>query len=169
MFVCVATLIAAAVGAAAIFPFTGHADVGLMTGSGAGGLTVSSGPYDDCPPGTYRAKGGDCVERPDSNRGGATGQCCDGTDTHSERRTGACSRHDGVCQWFAAAGNPANRPSVASGTKTLPLPVKREIAAHSPPPTGQLPGHSYIASGQKCHSACFTIPRAWSNVLPDVS
>ncbi len=73
-----------------------------MTGLGAGKLPISSGPYDDCPPGTYRAKSGDCVERPDSNRGGATGQCCDATDTHAEHRTGACSHHGGVCQSFAA-------------------------------------------------------------------
>jgi hypothetical protein len=115
MFVRAATLIAAAVGAAAIFPFTGHADVGFMTGMGAGRLSISSGPYDDCPPGTYRAKSGDCVERPDSNRGGATGQCCDGTDTHAEHRTGACSHHGGVCQWFAPAGTRATPlPAISS-------------------------------------------------------
>jgi hypothetical protein len=107
----VATLIAAAVGAAAIgVASPAHADVGFMTGLGGGGSTTSSGPYDDCPPGTYRAKSGDCVERPDSNRGGATGQCCDGTDTHAEHRTGACSHHGGVCQWFAAAGTRATSP-----------------------------------------------------------
>jgi hypothetical protein len=102
MFVRVATLIAATIAAVAVFSFVAHADVGFMTGLGGGGLTISSSPYDDCPPGTYRAKSGDCVERPDSNRGGATGQCCDGTDTHAEHRTGACSHHGGVCQWFAA-------------------------------------------------------------------
>jgi hypothetical protein len=96
MFVRVATLIAAAAAAAA-FPSVAHADVALMTGLGAdaGTLTISAGPYDDCPPGTYRAKSGDCVERPDSNRSGATGQCCDGTDTHAEhgsRRAARCKR-----------------------------------------------------------------------------
>lgn len=119
MLVRVATLIAAAVGAAAIFSSAANTTVGFMTGLGGGGLRISSGPYDDCPPGTYRAKSGDCVERPDSNRSGATGQCCDGTDTHAENRTGACSHHRGVCQWFAAAGNDlalaadfGNRPSL---------------------------------------------------------
>jgi hypothetical protein len=111
MLVRVATLIAAAVGAAAILPLSGY----VMTGLGGGGLTISSGPYDDCPPGTYRAKSGDCVERPDSNRGGAKGQCCDGTDTHAEHRTGACSHHGGVCQWFAAAGTRATPlPAISS-------------------------------------------------------
>src|ERR1700743_2314386 len=105
MSVRVATLIAAVVSAAAIFPLTGC----VMAGLGGGRLTISSGPSDDCPPGTYRAKSGDCVERPDSNRGGATGQCCDGTDTHAEHRTGACSHHGGVCQWFAAAGTRTTR------------------------------------------------------------
>lgn len=98
MFFSVAILI----GAALIFPSAANADVGFLTGLGVGGSAISSGPYDDCPPGTYQNKNGDCVERPDSNRSGATGQCCDGTDTHAEHRTGACSRHRGVCQWFAA-------------------------------------------------------------------
>lgn len=118
MFVRVATLIAAALGAAAIFLSAAYADMGFTTGLGVGGLTFSAGPYDDCPPGTYRAKSGDCVERPDSNRSGATGQCCDGTDTHSEHRTGACSHHGGVCQWFAAAG-----------TRATPLPAIRSAFA----------------------------------------
>jgi hypothetical protein len=108
MHVRLATRIAAAVGAAAIFPFTGHADVGFMTAMASSRLTLSSGPYDDCPPGTYQSKNGDCVERPDSNRSGATGQCCDGTDTHAEHRSGACSHHGGICQWFAAAGKAGN-------------------------------------------------------------
>jgi hypothetical protein len=102
MFVRVATLIAASVGAAAIVLSAACAGVGFGTGLGVGGLPISSGPYDECPPGTYRAKSGDCVERPDSNSNGAKGQCCDGTDTHAEHRTGACSRHGVVCQWFAA-------------------------------------------------------------------
>jgi hypothetical protein len=85
-------------------PIAPNADVRFVAGLGARGSTTASGPYDDCPPGTYQNRDGDCVERPDSNRGGATGQCCDGTDTHAEHRTGACSHHGGVCQWFAAAG-----------------------------------------------------------------
>ena len=105
MFVRVATLIATAVGVAATNPSAACADVGFMTGLGTEQLTLSSGPYDDCPTGTYENKAGDCVERPDSSRSGATGQCCDGTDTHADHRTGACSRHSGVCQWFSAAGN----------------------------------------------------------------
>jgi Protein of unknown function (DUF3761) len=115
MFVRSATLIAAAVGAAAIFPSATYAGVGFISGWGVGGFSISSGPYDDCPPGTYQNKNGDCVERPDSNRSGATGQCCDGTDTHSQHRTGACSHHGGVCQWFAAAGTRATPlPTISS-------------------------------------------------------
>jgi Protein of unknown function (DUF3761) len=120
MFIRAATLIAATIAAVAVFPIAAHAEVGFITGLGAGRLPISSGPYDDCPPGTYRAKSGDCVERPDSNSSGAKGQCCDGTDTHAEHRTGACSHHGGVCQWFAArattfafATDIGNRPSAA--------------------------------------------------------
>jgi hypothetical protein len=126
MFVRVAPLIAAVIAAPAISSGA-DADVGFITGlgTGTGRSTISSsGPYDDCPSGTYRAKSGDCVERPDPNSNSATGQCCDGTDTHAEHRTGACSHHGGVCKWFAAAGTrftqlPAfgadigNRPSLA--------------------------------------------------------
>ena len=115
MFVRVAILTAAAVGAAAIVPAAAHAEVGFFPGLGVGGSAISSGPYDDCPLGTYQNKNGDCVERPDSNRSGATGQCCDGTDTHAEHRTGACSRHGGVCQWFAA-GTTTSRSLQISAT-----------------------------------------------------
>jgi len=85
-------------------PSIARADIGLVAAVlGAGGLANSYGPYDDCPNGMYKNKKGVCVESPDSNRGGATGQCCDGADTHAQHRTGACSSHGGVCQWFAMA------------------------------------------------------------------
>jgi hypothetical protein len=29
----------------------------------------------------------------------ATAQCCDGSWSHSQHRSGTCSHHDGVCQW----------------------------------------------------------------------
>jgi hypothetical protein len=61
MFIRVASLIAAAIAIAAIFSPAANADVGLMTGLGVGRLTISSGPYDDCPPGTYQNKNGDCM------------------------------------------------------------------------------------------------------------
>ncbi len=76
---------------------------------------IAEPPYDDCPPGTYRARSGDCVERPDSNPGGSTGKCCDGSDTHAEHRRGACSSHGGVCQWFAASLLPAQANQITSG------------------------------------------------------
>jgi hypothetical protein len=109
-------IVAAGVGAATIFASAAHVEVKFIAGS-HGKTLISSGPYDDCPPGTYRNKIGDCVESPDSNRGGATGQCCDGTDTHAENRTGACSRHHGVCQWFAAAGNTGDNLLTGPRTK----------------------------------------------------
>lgn len=97
-------LAAMAIAAAAIgLSGTAHADV--SPGFGAAGLPTS-GPYDECPSGTYENSNGDCVERPDSNRSGAIGKCCDGSDTHAKHRSGACSSHGGVCQWFAAAGIP---------------------------------------------------------------
>jgi len=72
------------------------------------------------------------VRRPDSNRGGATGQCCDGSDTHAEHRTGACSHHGGVCQWFAAAGTratplPAISSAVAADIGNRPSPTRPRL------------------------------------------
>lgn len=52
-----------------------------------------------CPAGTYQAASGDCVERPDSSTSGVTAICSDGTDSHSESRSGTCSHHGGVSQW----------------------------------------------------------------------
>lgn len=127
MFIRVATVIAAA----AIFPSAAQGGVGLMTGLGAGKLPSSAGPYDDCPPGKYRAKSGDCVERPDSNSNGAKGQCCDGTDIHAEHRTGACSHHGGVCQWFAAGTRatplPATSAAFAADIGNLPSPTRPRL------------------------------------------
>jgi Protein of unknown function (DUF3761) len=54
-----------------------------------------------CLPGYYRASNGDCVERPDQNREGATALCNDGTWSHSEHSyaPGTCSYHGGVRQY----------------------------------------------------------------------
>lgn len=50
-----------------------------------------------CPPGSEPNVDGICVERPDQNPGGATGRCCDGTESHATHRGGMCSHHGGVC------------------------------------------------------------------------
>jgi len=106
-------LAAAAVG----FPFVANADVGPMMGLGNGGAPTSPIPFLECDPGFYENSSGVCVERPDQNISGATAVCCDGSDSHSQHRSGTCSGHGGVCQWLtpsAWSGAPpiaGNQPS----------------------------------------------------------
>lgn len=52
-----------------------------------------------CQPGYYPNSSGNCVEKPDQSPTGATAICCDGTESHSQSRSGTCSRHGGVCHW----------------------------------------------------------------------
>jgi hypothetical protein len=101
-----AAITAAAIGTAS----TASADVGLVAGVGEGGVPASPLHFFECQKGSYQASSGDCVESPDQNANGAIGKCCDGTDTHAEHRSGACSSHGGVCQWFAAAGSAGDNP-----------------------------------------------------------
>lgn len=55
-------------------------------------------PLAHCSPGWYTNKFGSCVEPPDQNLNG-TARCCDGTESHSQHRSGTCSGHGGVCEW----------------------------------------------------------------------
>lgn len=48
------------------------------------------------PPDCYIAASGDCVERPDSNHNPGSIPCRDGTFSHAEHRSGACSHHGGI-------------------------------------------------------------------------
>jgi hypothetical protein len=65
----------------------------------APGSRVAEPPCDDCPTGQYRAKSGDCVPSPNSSDGNVTAICRDGSHSHAEHTTGACSHHGGVAQW----------------------------------------------------------------------
>ena len=70
--------------------------------------------------GCYIAASGDCVERPDSSTSNVTAVCGDGTNSHSESRSGTCSRHGGVSQWCPCGGTAAapTAPSAASPSET---------------------------------------------------
>ena len=65
------------------------------------GVQPTREPEPECLPGYYRASNGDCVERPDQNREGATALCNDGTWSHSEHpyAPGTCSYHGGLRQY----------------------------------------------------------------------
>ncbi|MBI3226496.1 MAG: DUF3761 domain-containing protein [Mycolicibacterium cosmeticum] len=71
-----------------------------------------------CPAGSYEAASGDCVESPDSSTSGVTAICGDGSDSHSQSRSGTCSHHGGVSQWCpcSAAQQSALSPSIAVPT-----------------------------------------------------
>jgi hypothetical protein len=94
--------IGSAIAATALnFPSGANADVGFVAaGLGAGGLTTSYGPYDDCPAGEYRAHSGDCVPDPNSSDSDVTAICRDGSHSHSEHpySGGTCHGHGGVAQ-----------------------------------------------------------------------
>jgi hypothetical protein len=52
-----------------------------------------------CRSGSYKNSSGNCVEDPDGNTSGGTARCADGTESHSQHRSGTCSGHGGVSQW----------------------------------------------------------------------
>jgi Protein of unknown function (DUF3761) len=77
--------------------FAAHADVGAV--GDPSGQPRSPMPLSQCPPGYSPNSYGTCVERPDQNPGNPTALCCDGSESHSQHRSGTCSGHGGVCQW----------------------------------------------------------------------
>jgi hypothetical protein len=112
---------AVVVAAAIVTPSAASADSGINVVASKSGVATSPLPFiDGCPAGTYQAASGDCVERPDSSPSNETAICRDGTDSHSESRSGTCSRHGGVSQWCpcgsasASAALPAAAPPVAA-------------------------------------------------------
>ncbi|ORJ57782.1 DUF3761 domain-containing protein [Mycobacterium simiae] len=88
---------AAAAAATIGLPLNTYAVVGLVGGPGA--IARSPIPLSQCLPGYYPNSYGVCVERPDQNPGNPTALCCDGSESHSQHRSGTCSGHGGVCQW----------------------------------------------------------------------
>lgn len=66
---------------------------------GPSGVVVPTAAFSQCPPGWYVNSSGNCIEPPDQNQNNATAICCDGSESHSQHRSGTCSRHGGVCQW----------------------------------------------------------------------
>lgn len=81
---------------------------------------VAAPPAAACPSGTYEAASGDCVESPNGSYAGASAICQDGTASHSQTRSGTCSRHGGVAQW-CPCGTP---PPAASLLPVAALPAQ---------------------------------------------
>ncbi|QEM43567.1 DUF3761 domain-containing protein [Mycolicibacterium grossiae] len=71
---------------------------------------VVAPPAAACPAGTYEAASGDCVESPNGSYAGASAICQDGTASHSQTRSGTCSRHGGVAQWCPCGAPPPATP-----------------------------------------------------------
>lgn len=99
-------------GAAAIgLSCTAYSDVGLV--GGPSGIPTSPIPLSQCPPGYYPNSYGNCVERPDQNPGNPTALCCDGSESHSQHRSGTCSGHGGVCQWNSMSPGYSQSPAAS--------------------------------------------------------
>lgn len=63
--------------------------------------TTQSTPATQCTNGTYVNSAGNTVCRPsETNTGGATARCKDGSYSYSQSRSGTCSHHGGVAQWL---------------------------------------------------------------------
>jgi hypothetical protein len=74
-----------------------------------------------CPAGSYQASSGDCVEDPDQNTNNDTAICRDGSDSHSEHRSGTCSGHGGVAQWCPCGGTAAPAAEVGPPPDTASM------------------------------------------------
>jgi len=71
------------------------------TASPAAGRVVTDNSLVKCPNGSYVNSYGNTVCRPsNSNTGGATAVCKDGTYSYSQSRRGTCSKHGGVARWL---------------------------------------------------------------------
>lgn len=53
-----------------------------------------------CGEGYYENSAGNCIPVPGSSPSGASARCNDGTYSYSESRSGTCSRHGGVAEWY---------------------------------------------------------------------
>jgi hypothetical protein len=78
--------------------------VGAVVMAAAIGAVPTASADSGCPEGTYEAASGDCVPGPDGSTSNVTAICKDGSDSHSQSRSGTCSRHGGVSQWCPCAG-----------------------------------------------------------------
>nr|WP_235916174.1 DUF3761 domain-containing protein [Spelaeibacter cavernicola] len=50
--------------------------------------------------GGYINSDGNCIPSPNGDSSGATARCKDGSLSHSQHRSGTCSGHHGVAEWF---------------------------------------------------------------------
>jgi hypothetical protein len=68
----------------------------------------------------------------------ATGMCKDGTSTSAVSKSGACSGHGGVKEWYGAAGStaaPAPMSKAAPAAPAAPAAVPAKAGSYTPPAT----------------------------------
>lgn len=75
----------------------------------------------------------DAKAPPASAASGSTGQCKDGTYTDAASKSGACSGHKGVKQWYDAAA-PASASTATPAPAPAPAPAPKPTAAPAPAP-----------------------------------
>jgi len=72
----------------------------VLNGTKVPAPTVISQPSTSCSDGYYKNVDGNCVKSPGSSPEGATAKCHDGTYSYSQHRSGTCSGHGGVAEWY---------------------------------------------------------------------
>ena len=82
-----------------------------------------------------------------SQQAAATGQCKDGSYSTAASKSGACSGHGGVKDWYAGAAAPALAPAAAAAPMTRSAPAAASAPAPAPRATAAATAPAMPAAG----------------------